>query len=162
LKSSDNSLSVSVFGTNGDKPVQSDFDNDDKTDVAVYRPANGYWYILKSSDGSFSAVNFGISTDKPAPADYDGDGKTDIAIYRPGVGYYFLSTWNNVATGEADYRYIGTPSAGDLPAPVRRADYFVAYIWRPASRFFGSLSSTPSSTIGTSGDIPVVTPYVVE
>lgn len=162
LRSSDGALSVFVFGTNGDKPAQADFDNDDKTDVAVFRPSNGYWYILKSSDGSFSAVNFGISVDKPAPADYDGDGKSDIAVFRRGVGFYFLSSWNNVATGEADNRYAGTSSAMDLPAPVRRSENFYANIWRPASSVFGGLFSNGSGTIGMSGDIPVVTPYVVE
>jgi hypothetical protein len=127
----------------------------------VFRPSNGFWYILKSSDSSFSAVNFGTNIDKPAPADYDGDGKADIAVFRQGVGFYFLSSWNNVATGEADNRYAGTSSAGDLPAPVRRNEFFFANIWRPASGMFGGLSNG-SGAIGMSGDIPVVTPYVVE
>jgi hypothetical protein len=162
LKSSDNALSVFVFGTSGDKPVQADFDNDDKTDMAVFRPSNGHWYMLRSSDGSISVVHFGISTDKPAPADYDGDGKADIAVYRQGVGFYFLSSWNNVATGEADSRYAGTPSAADVPAPMRRAENFSAYIWRPASGYFGSLASNLPSPVGTSGDLPVVAPYVIQ
>lgn len=118
--------------------------------------------MLKSSDGSFSAMHFGINTDKPIPADYDGDGKADIAIYRPGVGFYFLSSWNNVATGEADYRYAGTPSAADLPVAMRRTDTFFPYIWRPASNIFGGYTTSSSGPIGTSGDIPVMTPYVIE
>lgn len=162
LRSSDNALSAFAFGMNGDKPAQADFDNDDKTDVAVFRPSNGYWYILNSSDSSFRPVHFGISADKPVPADYDGDGKADIAIYRPGVGFYFLNSWNNFASGVEDFRYAGTASTADVPAPVKRVDNFAAYIWRPASGYFGYLGSTTSGAIGTSGDIPVVAPYVIE
>jgi hypothetical protein len=162
LKSSDNALESHYFGTNGDKPVQADFDNDDKTDIAVFRPSNGHWYMLKSSDGSFSALHFGISVDKPVPADYDGDGKADIAVYRPGVAYYILNSWNNAMTVGDDFRYTGTPSAADMPAPIKRADYFFSYIWRPASHLFGSTGTSSFTPIGMSGDISVVAPYVIE
>lgn len=64
-----------------------DFDGDGKTDISVFRPEEGNWYILKSSDNSFSGVHFGISTDKLAPADYDGDRKTDVAVFRDGIWY---------------------------------------------------------------------------
>ena len=163
LRSSDNTLSAFVFGTSGDKPVQADFDNDDKTDVAVFRPSNGFWYMLKSSDGSFSAVHFGANTDKPVPADYDGDGKADVAVFRPGgSGFFFLNSWNNAVSGFGDFLYFGTPSAADMPAPMKRGDNFAAYIWRPASGLFGGIFNNASGQIGMSGDIPVVTPYVIE
>ena len=58
-----------------------DFDGDGRSDVSVYRPSNGVWYLLNSNIG-FTSQQFGVSTDKIAPADYDGDGKTDIAVIR--------------------------------------------------------------------------------
>lgn len=72
----------------------SDFDGDGRTDVSVFRPSNGVWYITQSSNNAFRATQFGISTDKPTPGDYDGDGKTDVAVYRDGL-WYILQSGNN-------------------------------------------------------------------
>jgi hypothetical protein len=70
-----------------DKAVPSDYDGDGKTDVALYRPSTGVWYIISSANGQVMSIQWGISTDVPVPADYDGDGKTDVAVYRSGVWY---------------------------------------------------------------------------
>lgn len=61
----------------------ADFDGDGKTDISVFRPSDGYWYIQKSS-GGYSFVPWGLATDTIVPGDYDGDGKTDLAVYRLG------------------------------------------------------------------------------
>jgi uncharacterized delta-60 repeat protein len=70
----------------------SDFDGDERTDLAVFRPSDGYWYIRNSFDGSFRFQRFGISTDRIVPGDYDGDFRTDIAIYRNGQWHLLQST----------------------------------------------------------------------
>jgi hypothetical protein len=59
----------------------ADFDGDGKSDVSVFRPSDGHWYISKSS-GGFSFLQWGKSGDRLVPGDYDDDGKTDLAINR--------------------------------------------------------------------------------
>ncbi len=62
--------------------ARSDFDGDGRTDLSVFRPSQGNWYINGSTAG-FLAINWGLSTDTIVPGDYDGDNKTDTAIFRP-------------------------------------------------------------------------------
>ncbi|CAN5601437.1 hypothetical protein BH18ACI1_BH18ACI1_20790 [soil metagenome] len=75
----------------------ADFDGDGKSDISVFRPSNGFWYIMNSS-GGYSSIQWGLGTDALVPGDYDGDGKTDLAVYRSGAfsgvfGTSFNNTW---------------------------------------------------------------------
>jgi hypothetical protein len=63
------------------RPARADFDGDGRTDVSVFRPSDGVWYLNRSFSG-FTAARWGLATDDPVPADFDGDGKTDIAVFR--------------------------------------------------------------------------------
>ena len=80
------------LGSLGDVPVPGDYDGDGKTDVAVWRPSTGVWYIQKSSDGGMLSPQWGLGSlgDVPVPGDYDGDGKTDVAVWRPDSGVWYI------------------------------------------------------------------------
>jgi len=96
------------------EPAPIDFDQDGKTDTAVYRHGTGAWYIIPSSGGAPYGVGWGgDATDKPVPGDYDGDGKTDIAVYRGSNGAWFIIP----SSGGAPYGvgWGGDPS--DKPVP---------------------------------------------
>jgi uncharacterized delta-60 repeat protein len=73
------------WGFLSDKLAPADYDGDRKTDLAVFRPSEGKWYIQKSTDNSLRTVILGQLGDVPVPADYDGDGKADPAIFRKGI-----------------------------------------------------------------------------
>ena len=69
------------MGVSADKPVQADYNGDGKTDLAVWRPSTGQWFVR-----GISTTTYGVATDKPVPGDYNGDGKYDLAVWRPSTG----------------------------------------------------------------------------
>ncbi|HWN08595.1 MAG TPA: FG-GAP-like repeat-containing protein [Pyrinomonadaceae bacterium] len=87
-----NNLRIEFFGLAGDVRLPHDYDGDGQTDVAVWRPQNGDWYIMQSSTRTFREQHFGQEGDKPMPGDYDGDHKTDLAVFRAPTLYILRSS----------------------------------------------------------------------
>jgi hypothetical protein len=57
---------AAVWGVSGDIPVPKDYDGDEKTDYAVWRPSTGKWYIVPSSAPTTAITTvWGLSTDVP-------------------------------------------------------------------------------------------------
>ena len=93
------------------KHVAFDFDGDGRSDLTVFRPADGRWHISRSSEGGFQTT-FGVATDTIVPADYDGDGKTDIAVYRASEG-----TWHIIESSTGTITQLKYGLGTDIPAP---------------------------------------------
>jgi len=75
-----------------DKATVADFDLDHASDVSVFRPSEGRWYILQSASLTPKIVTFGQAGDVLVPGDYDGDGITDVAVWRNGTWFRILSS----------------------------------------------------------------------
>jgi hypothetical protein len=77
-----------------DVPVPADFDGDSRTDLGVWRPDTGEWWILRASTDFDQrrplVVRWGKLGDVPVQADYDGDGQTDLAVFRPTENRWYI------------------------------------------------------------------------
>ena len=94
------------WGQSGDVPVLGDYDGNGTTDIAVYRPSDGAWYVKDQPP----VVQWGGQAgDVPVPGDYDGNGTTDIAIYRASEGVWYVR-------GQPPFVQWGG-QAGDVPVP---------------------------------------------
>lgn len=141
------------------RPAPFDFDGDGKTDISIFRPSAGEWWINRSSSGQTNAAQFGVSSDKPVPTDFTGDGKADIAFWRSVSGEWFI-----LRSEDASYLSFPFGASGDVPVvgdfdADGKAD---PGVFRPSSStWFISKSSggTIITIFGASGDVPVTADY---
>ncbi|MGI8787428.1 MAG: choice-of-anchor Q domain-containing protein [Pyrinomonadaceae bacterium] len=136
----------------------ADFDGDGRSDISVFRPSTGIWYVQQSTAG-FTGVSFGQIGDLITPADFDGDGKTDVAVFRPSNGVWYLLRSSLGFTG------VAFGQAGDIPVPADydgdgRADIAV---FRPSNGYWYLQRSSLGFTgiaFGADGDKPAPNAFV--
>lgn len=101
------------------KNAVSDYDGDGTSDIAVWRPSIGMWFILPSSTGFSYEKHFwrqlGLAGDIPVPGKYDADIRTDMAVFRPTTGEWFFRYSSQGFDGA--YVRIQWGLKGDIPVP---------------------------------------------
>jgi hypothetical protein len=152
--------------------AQAYFDYDAKSDLGVFRPAEGAWYSFSSESLTSATTRWGLATDLLVPADYDGDGLTDFAVWRPETGtWYVLGSRDRQPQILNWGTRINVPfgSIADEPVPADydgdgHADFAV---WRPSTGTWYVLKSKDGYNPeyaqyfnwGKLGDIPVPADY---
>jgi len=133
-----------------------DFDNNGTSDIAVFRPSTGVWYVRGGS-----TTTWGGGADIPVAGDYDGDGKSDIAVFRPSNGEWWIlmsgsnfTTFLNIPWGSSG----DTPITGDFDGD-RKTDIA---IFRPSTGAWWILQSSNGYTgfftysWGVGSDTPIL------
>jgi hypothetical protein len=141
----------------------SDFDGDGKTDLALFRPANGLWIVPRSSGGSTTITQFGAPNfyDIPVPGDYDGIGRTELALFRPST-----AQWIILGPGGPRVVNFGAPNLFDIPVPgdYDGVGYTEPAIYRPSTGQWFALGPNGGHLVATFGapnlfDVPVPGDY---
>ncbi|NCC50748.1 MAG: hypothetical protein EOM20_05970 [Spartobacteria bacterium] len=90
----------------------TDYDGDGKSDLCVYWPEQGRWYLQCSGGHELVSLQFGWADAIPVPADYDGDNRMDIAVFDPATGYWYIRESSTQQLREIQWGW-----AGSVPVP---------------------------------------------
>ncbi len=161
--SSTNTLTIKLWGVEGDKIVVADYNGNGIDEISVYR--DGQWFILDENDGAY-VYDWGFPGDIPVPGDYDGDEVVDLAIWRPTDGTWWILN-SGFATDDTD-EFVTIEQWGlgeDIPVPgywFNNTHYDLA-VWRPSLGIWFMLDvETEEVDIlnwGLPGDVPVVADF---
>jgi len=148
---------VSVDGLYYPIFVDNDFNGDGITELTVYYPMSGTWYI-KNTNGT-EIEQFGWEDAIPVSGDYDGDGFTDIAVYWPEGGRWFI---RYTATGLFDIIDWGWSDAVPVPADYNGDRKIDVAVYDPDAGFWYIRypnNVIRTETLGASTQIPVPADY---
>jgi uncharacterized delta-60 repeat protein len=90
-----------------------DFDGGGQSDLTVFRPADGTWYIrYMIQPANVAGFQWGSGNDVPVAGDFNGVGVADLAVFRPSDGTWYV--WYSGTQTTAGFQW---GSGGDVPVP---------------------------------------------
>jgi hypothetical protein len=112
---------LKVF-TPGDLPITGDWNGNGTTQLGLFRPSTGDWFLDYNGDRNWDGctkdrcLSFGI-VGQPVSGDWDGTGKSKIGVFDPSTGDWFLDLngngrWDGCGV---DVCISGFGVAGDIP-----------------------------------------------
>jgi sugar lactone lactonase YvrE len=148
--------------------TSGDFDGDTRTDIAVFRPGGGHWFVRHSSQdfniGSSALYQWGLPGDVPISADFDGDKAIDLTVFRPANGTWYIRYsslgYSIASAGAVQWGLPGDiPIAGDFDGDGKAE----LTVFRPAngtwyirySSLGYSIASSDAFQWGLPGDVPI-------
>jgi hypothetical protein len=126
--------------------AKGDYNGDNYSDIAIFRPSTGMWAIR-----NLSTVYYGSSDDIPVPGDYNGDGRAEIAVYQPSNGKWAIRGLSTVYYGSST----DTPVPGDYNGDGRTD----IAVFRPSNGKW-AIRNLSTVYLGSSADLPVPGAYV--
>ncbi len=138
-----------------------DYGSSAASDLFIFRPASGAWFIRETGSAVTSSLGFGAPGDIPVLMDIDGDSLADLGVFRPQTGAWFVRR-----RADGIVVSFGWGAPGDIPVP---GDYNGdglddAAVFRPSNAAWYVRSTATGLQIagfgfGGPGDVPVAADY---
>jgi hypothetical protein len=111
----------------GDVPVAGDWTGAGTTQLGLFRPSTGEWFLDRNANRAWNGckkdiciTSFGTSGDIPVSGDWDRTGISKIGVFRPKTGEWFLDLNGNGKWEPGVDLYVPAYGrTGDLPVVGR-------------------------------------------